>query len=213
MWRACFLAIHAGSAYRRPEFRLTRACAAGVYGCPRCIVQCGKRPEAPSHVSPVCDHRGGNAGGQRAWRSAFHRRLKALMLGSIGVVYGDIGTSPLYALREAVACRQRRRGRRHAAGRARRALADPVGADRRRDAQICRHPAARRQPRRGRHAVADGAGAARGEQGRRRDPAARHHLAARCSSATRSSRRHSRCCRRSKASSSSRRLSILMSCR
>ena len=24
------------------------------------------------------------------------------MLGSIGVVYGDIGTSPLYALREAV---------------------------------------------------------------------------------------------------------------
>jgi KUP system potassium uptake protein len=29
--------------------------------------------------------------------------FKALMLGSIGVVYGDIGTSPLYALREAVA--------------------------------------------------------------------------------------------------------------
>ena len=27
--------------------------------------------------------------------------FKALMLGSIGVVYGDIGTSPLYALREA----------------------------------------------------------------------------------------------------------------
>jgi len=26
--------------------------------------------------------------------------FKALMLGSIGVVYGDIGTSPLYALRE-----------------------------------------------------------------------------------------------------------------
>ncbi len=31
-----------------------------------------------------------------------------LTLGSIGVVYGDIGTSPLYALREAV---RRRRGR------------------------------------------------------------------------------------------------------
>src|SRR6202046_3271295 len=29
--------------------------------------------------------------------------LKALLIGSIGVVYGDIGTSPLYALREAVA--------------------------------------------------------------------------------------------------------------
>src|SRR5258705_12486204 len=28
--------------------------------------------------------------------------FKALMMGSIGVVYGDIGTSPLYALREAV---------------------------------------------------------------------------------------------------------------
>ena len=28
--------------------------------------------------------------------------FNALMLGSIGVVYGDIGTSPLYALREAV---------------------------------------------------------------------------------------------------------------
>src|SRR6202158_2266842 len=27
---------------------------------------------------------------------------KALLIGSIGVVYGDIGTSPLYALREAV---------------------------------------------------------------------------------------------------------------
>ena len=28
--------------------------------------------------------------------------FQALLLGSIGVVYGDIGTSPLYALREAV---------------------------------------------------------------------------------------------------------------
>src|SRR6201996_6509661 len=27
---------------------------------------------------------------------------KALLIGSIGVVYGDIGTSPLYALREAI---------------------------------------------------------------------------------------------------------------
>jgi KUP system potassium uptake protein len=29
-------------------------------------------------------------------------RFGALTVGSIGVVYGDIGTSPLYALREAV---------------------------------------------------------------------------------------------------------------
>src|SRR6202165_6388752 len=28
--------------------------------------------------------------------------FRALLIGSIGVVYGDIGTSPLYALREAV---------------------------------------------------------------------------------------------------------------
>ena len=31
-----------------------------------------------------------------------HAGFWALSLGSIGVVYGDIGTSPLYALREAV---------------------------------------------------------------------------------------------------------------
>src|SRR5215471_10999592 len=31
-----------------------------------------------------------------------HGSLWALTLGSIGVVYGDIGTSPLYAFREAV---------------------------------------------------------------------------------------------------------------
>ena len=37
------------------------------------------------------------------------RGFKALTLGSIGVVYGDIGTSPLYALREAVDRRRRDR--------------------------------------------------------------------------------------------------------
>ncbi len=30
-------------------------------------------------------------------------RLPALIVGAIGVVYGDIGTSPLYALRESLA--------------------------------------------------------------------------------------------------------------
>ena len=60
-----------------------------------------------------------------------------------------------------------RRARRHTtgvverAGGARRRVADPVGADRHRHAEIRADPAARRQPRRGRHAVADGAGAAR----------------------------------------------------
>jgi len=32
-----------------------------------------------------------------------HRGFWSLTLGSIGVVFGDIGTSPLYAFREAVA--------------------------------------------------------------------------------------------------------------
>ena len=35
--------------------------------------------------------------------SATTTRFWPLMLGSIGVVFGDIGTSPLYAFREAVA--------------------------------------------------------------------------------------------------------------
>ncbi|MEO5345740.1 MAG: potassium transporter Kup [Magnetococcus sp. YQC-9] len=35
-------------------------------------------------------------------RSNKHNALPGLMLGALGVVYGDIGTSPLYALREAV---------------------------------------------------------------------------------------------------------------
>ena len=36
-----------------------------------------------------------------------HRSFWALALGSIGVVYGDIGTSPLYAFREAVNAAQK----------------------------------------------------------------------------------------------------------
>ena len=35
-------------------------------------------------------------------RSEAHPGTLALSLGSVGVVYGDIGTSPLYAFREAV---------------------------------------------------------------------------------------------------------------
>jgi len=54
-------------------------------------------------TSDVVVPRPGNGGGQWAWRGPIpHAGFKALMLGSIGVVYGDIGTSPLYALREAV---------------------------------------------------------------------------------------------------------------
>ena len=42
--------------------------------------------------------------------------FRALMLGSIGVVYGDIGTSPLYALREAVVAASGRRRPRPSGG-------------------------------------------------------------------------------------------------
>src|SRR5262249_27684560 len=38
--------------------------------------------------------------------AAVHHNLFALTLGSVGVVYGDIGTSPLYAFREAVLAAQ-----------------------------------------------------------------------------------------------------------
>ena len=72
-------------------------------------------------------------------------------------------------------CRRRRRRRGDARGGARRALADHLGADRRRHAQIRRHPAARRQQGRGRHARADGAGAAAVGASSGAHRAARHH--------------------------------------
>jgi len=41
--------------------------------------------------------------GQNGTREAKHPGLPLLVLGSFGVIYGDIGTSPLYAIREATA--------------------------------------------------------------------------------------------------------------
>src|SRR5580765_6588005 len=38
--------------------------------------------------------------GNRAHRSPGRKELTALSLGALGVVYGDIGTSPLYAMSE-----------------------------------------------------------------------------------------------------------------
>ena len=90
--------------------------------------------------------------------------FKALMLGSIGVVYGDIGTSPLYALREAIVAASGCGRRRRPAGRPRHSLADPVGADHRGDAEIRRRPAPGRQQRRGWNSGADGLGATRRRQ-------------------------------------------------
>src|SRR5438128_1517378 len=69
---------------------------------PFCIVRCGNQPR-PSPMSPgsaitAAETPAANGHGEAHSTAGF----KALMLGSIGVVYGDIGTSPLYALREAV---------------------------------------------------------------------------------------------------------------
>ncbi|MBV9459902.1 MAG: KUP/HAK/KT family potassium transporter, partial [Bradyrhizobium sp.] len=49
-------------------------------------------------VAPAADTAAANGHGESHSTATF----AALTLGSIGVVYGDIGTSPLYALREAV---------------------------------------------------------------------------------------------------------------
>src|SRR6476619_7026519 len=63
-----------------------------------CAVQ--PRPCPMSSQSAIVAAEAPAANGHREAHST--AGFKALMLGSIGVVYGDIGTSPLYALREAV---------------------------------------------------------------------------------------------------------------
>ena len=82
--------------------------------------------------------------------------MAALALGALGVVYGDIGTSPLYALKECFTGRARRAA--DAGQRARRPLAHRLGADLRGHLQVPRLRHAGRQPRRGRHPRAHGAG-------------------------------------------------------
>jgi KUP system potassium uptake protein len=91
--------------------------------------------------------------------------MAALTLGAIGVVYGDIGTSPLYTLKEIFAPRHRRaagRGAHH-----RRGVVHRLGADAGGDAEVRAADPARRQPRRRRRPGAGGAGrAGRGATGR-----------------------------------------------
>ena len=52
---------------------------------------------ATSQDAPATAESGADANG-----AAKHGRFWPLLIGCVGVVYGDIGTSPLYALREAV---------------------------------------------------------------------------------------------------------------
>src|SRR5438445_10888401 len=58
----------------------------------------GPSPMSPGSAITAAETPRANGHGEAHSTAGF----KALMLGSIGVVYGDIGTSPLYALREAV---------------------------------------------------------------------------------------------------------------
>jgi KUP system potassium uptake protein len=66
----------------------------------------GEAPHASGPVSEIASPVGageGGAGSSRAGGSAAARgSFWGLVLGSIGVVYGDIGTSPIYALRESL---------------------------------------------------------------------------------------------------------------
>ena len=101
------------------------------------------------------------------------RQFWPLTLGAIGVVYGDIGTSPIYAFREAVVAATGEAAG-HAGHRAGHPLADRVVAAPARHAQVRVRSPARRLQRRGRHLCVDGAGAVGGPAQQAADPAARH---------------------------------------
>ena len=106
---------------------------------------------------------------QAVQKSPGQHSLSILMLGALGVVYGDIGTSPIYAFREALHASSGG-GVASASRCARRALADRVGADPHRHDQIRRVRAAGRQSGRGRNAVADGLARSRYPKGCASDP-------------------------------------------
>ena len=86
------------------------------------------------------------------------RKAWPLVLGAIGVVFGDIGTSPLYTMKEAFGHEVRPAAR--PGQRARRAVAGVLVDDAGRHGQVRDGDHARRQPRRRRHPGADGGGAA-----------------------------------------------------
>ena len=93
---------------------------------------------------------------RQSWIPNMRQGLAALTLGALGVVYGDIGTSPLYTMKEVVRPAHRRAAQR--SEHRRRRLDDLLGADGRRHAEVRGADPARRQPRRRRHHGADGAG-------------------------------------------------------
>ncbi len=58
--------------------------------------------EDDKRLGLVADHDGGRGGGSGGGHGHRTASFAALALGALGVVYGDIGTSPLYALRETI---------------------------------------------------------------------------------------------------------------
>ena len=55
--------------------------------------RCPRQPTSPATAARIAEPRRGRRARPGFW---------ALALGSVGVVFGDIGTSPLYAMREAL---------------------------------------------------------------------------------------------------------------
>ena len=109
--------------------------------------------------------------------------LATLALGALGVVYGDIGTSPLYTLKTALEWARRR----NAGSRDRHAVADRLDASDHHLDQIRRRRHARRQRRRGRHPGAD---VAARHQAWRTAPWCHRHRCARRGAALRRRRHH-----------------------
>jgi potassium transporter len=74
--------------------------------------------------------------------SPYHGALATMAIGALGVVYGDIGTSPLYTFKTAI---EWAGGEVNADGGTRRPVARGVDAHHHHLAEICRHRHARRQ--------------------------------------------------------------------
>ena len=89
--------------------------------------------------------------------SEHHEGFGGLVLGCIGIVYGDIGTSPIYAFREALRASGGPSDVTHQSVLGR-AVAHPLGADAGGFRQVCGRRPARRQPWGRRDAVPDGTG-------------------------------------------------------
>src|SRR6202012_1155859 len=79
--------------------RVYRRCPASALGA---AVGAGRQPVSPFMADSVTAPVAGDTPVDGNTHARAGGGLLGLALGSIGVVYGDIGTSPLYAFREAI---------------------------------------------------------------------------------------------------------------